>query len=62
MKRLWKKFNVKEIVNSMIMIENRNLECICKPENGINTVEKTFKMKKAYDTFYDVLKYSNIKL
>ena len=42
--------------------ENRNLECICKPENGINTIEKTFKMKKAYDTFYDVLKYSNYKV
>ena len=62
MKLLWKKFNAKKIVNSMIMIENRNLECICKPENGINTVEKTFKMKKAYDTFYDVLKYPNYKV
>ena len=43
--------------------ENRNLNCKCKIEENINTVDyKKFSIKKLYNTFYDVLKYSNYKV
>ena len=43
--------------------QNRYLECSCKVENDIDTVDyKKFSLKKMYETFYDVLKYSNYKV
>ena len=43
--------------------ENRYLECSCKVQEEINTVDyKKFDLKKMYQTFYDVLKYSNYKV
>ena len=43
--------------------ENMNLECKCTTEETINTVDyKKFSLKKSYDVFYDVLKYSNYKV
>ena len=43
--------------------ENRNIECSCKVEEKIDTVDyKKFSLKKLYNTFYDVLKYSNYKV
>ena len=42
---------------------NRNIECKCKVEENINTVDyKKFSLKKLHNTFYDVLKYSNYKV
>ena len=43
--------------------ESRNIECSCKVEEKIDTVDyKKFSLKKLYNTFYDVLKYSNYKV
>ena len=43
--------------------DNRYLECSCKVEEEINMVDyKKFDLKKMYQTFYDVLKYSNYKV
>ena len=43
--------------------DNRYLECSCKVEPNINTVDyKKFSIKKLHQTFYDVLKYSNYKV
>ena len=43
--------------------ESRNIECKCKADGNINTVDyKDFSWKKLHHTFYDVLKYSNYKV
>ena len=43
--------------------DKRNLECKCKVQEEINTIDyKQFNLKKLYNTFYDVLKYSNYKV
>ena len=43
--------------------ESRHLECSCKVEENIETVDyKKFSWKKLHNTFYDVLKYSNYKV
>ena len=43
--------------------EKRFLECSCNVREDINTVDyKKFNLKKMYNTFYDVLKYSNYKV
>ena len=43
--------------------DNNNIECKCKPESYINTVDsKKFSLNKLHNTFYDVLKYSNYKV
>ena len=43
--------------------DKRYLECKCKVEEEINTVDyKQFDLKKFYHAFYDVLKYSNYKV
>jgi len=43
--------------------EKRYLECSCNVHEDINTVDyKKFNPKKMYQTFYDVLKYSNYKV
>ena len=43
--------------------ETRLLQCKCKPEENINTVEnKNLDFKKSYQIFYDVLKYSNYRV
>ena len=44
-------------------VDDRYAECSCKPETNIDTVDyKKFKVQKLYQTFYDVLKYSNYKV
>ena len=43
--------------------DKRYLECSCNVHEDINTVDyKKFNLKKMYQTFYDVLKYSNYKV
>ena len=43
--------------------EKRYLECSCNIHEDINTIDyKKFNLKKMYNTFYDVLKYSNYKV
>ena len=43
--------------------ESRHLECSCRVQDNIETVDyKKFSWKKLHNTFYDVLKYSNYKV
>ena len=44
-------------------IQKRYLECSCKIEEKIDTIDyEKFNPKKMYQSFYDVLKYSNYKV
>ena len=68
-----KKYIYEEIMNEVNCQENCEfssydsnisyLECKCKAQKEIDTVDyKKFNLKKMYNTFYDVLKYSNYKV
>ena len=44
-------------------IEKKNLKCACVPSENIDTVtNEKFSANKLYQSFYDVLKYSNYKI
>ena len=48
---------------SSYSIEQKNIKCTCKPIEYIDTENnEKFSTKKLYESFYDVLKYSNYKV